>query len=466
MTQRWFRLLAVLLAITLIAAACGDDDDTSTEPADEEEAADEEEPAEEPDPDAPGVFCSQIDDGGEGDLSGETVTILGPETANEAEGFCASLVGVVEATGVAIDYTGTRDATVQTNVSVEAGNLPSDIVMIPQPGRLAGFASEGLLTAVPQETLDGALAGVSDTFLGFGTVDGTAYGVPIKADVKSLVWYSPTAFADAGYEVPTTLDELFALQDQIKADGGIPWCIGIESGDATGWPFTDWMEDLMLRFHGTDVYAQWPTHEIPFDDPQVKEVAEFVGEIWFDNSNVLGGRDAISTTGFRESALPLVDGDCFMHRQASFAGAFFVEAGATLGPDGDVSVFYFPVKEEGDPRVVLGGANIGTAWNEREATLAVFDWMGGPEAANARIVAQGGGYYSPNSDADDALYPSPVDPTVADILLNADAFGFDASDDMPGEANSEFWKSGTDYVSGAIDVDTFLATVEAAWPSE
>ena len=152
MTQRWFRLLAVLFAFTLIAAACGDDDSTTAdepadEPAEDEEPA--EEPAEEPDEDAPGAFCSQISDGGDGEFAGETVTILGPETANEAEGFCASLVGVVDATGVAIDYTGTRDAAVQTNVAVEAGNLPSDIVTIPQPGRLAGFARDGLLTATP-----------------------------------------------------------------------------------------------------------------------------------------------------------------------------------------------------------------------------------------------------------------------------------------------------------------------------
>ena len=479
--SRWRSLLALLFAFALIAAACGDDDDdetatdatetagddeTTTTEAEEEEETTTTEAEAEGDEEEEGVFCAQIAEGGEGDLAGETVTILGPETANEAEGFCASLVGIVDQTGVAIEYTGTRDATTQTNVAVEAGNEPSDIVMIPQPGRLANFAREGLLTPIPQETLDGNLSAVSETFLSFGTVDGTPYGIPAKADIKSLVWYSPTAFADNGYEVPQTLDELIALQETMKANGQVPWCIGIESGDATGWPFTDWMEDLVLRLSGPDVYAQWPTHEIPFDDPAIREAADFVASIWFDDANVLGGRDTIATTGFREAPLPMLDGECMMHRQASFAGAFFVEAGATLGPDGDVSVFYFPTQSDEFGNVVLGGANIATAWNDRPATLAVFDWLGGPEAAEARIVAQGGGYYSPNADADDSLYPSPVDPLVAEILLTADAFGFDASDDMPGDVNLEFWQSGTDFVSGAIDVETFLATVEAAWPEE
>ena len=146
-----------------------------------------------------GELCKKVAEGGEGEFAGETVTILGPETASEAEGFCASLQGVVDATGVAIEYTGTRDATVQANVAVEAGNQPSDIHMIPQPGRLAGYAERGLLTPIPQETLDGSLADVSEVFLGFGTVDGTPYGIPVKADVESFVWYSPSAFADNGY---------------------------------------------------------------------------------------------------------------------------------------------------------------------------------------------------------------------------------------------------------------------------
>ncbi len=500
MKNRWLKLFAALFAFSLLAAACGSSDGgdsaTSDDSASSDDAASddgeedamaeddgdedamaeddgeedamaeddgEEEPVETTAPEGPGEFCSQIAEGGEGDLAGETVTILGPETDNEAEGLCASLVGVVEATGVAIEYNGTRDATTLTNVAVEAGNSPSDIVMIPQPGRIAGFAEQGLLTPIPDDTLNGSLANLSETFLSFGTVGGTAYGIPAKADIKSLVWYSPSAFADSGYEIPTTFDELIALQEQIKTDGGVPWCIGIESGDATGWTFTDWMEDMMLRVHGPEVYAQWPTHEIPFNDDRVKEVAEQVGSIWFDDANVLGGRDSIATTGFRDAPIPMLSGECFMHRQASFAGSFFVEQGASLGPDGDVSAFYFPTINPDFGNVVLGGANIATAWNDRPATLAVFDHIGSAPAAEARIVAQGGGYYSPNGDVDNSLYPSPIDPVIIDILLTADAFGFDASDDMPDAANKEFWQSGTDYVSGSIDVDTFLATVEAAW---
>lgn len=457
MTKHWsIKLLALLFSFTLIAAACGDDDDT-TDPGSEGEGEGEGETA---------SYCSDIAEGGEGDLAGETVTILGPETDNEAEGFCASFVGLVESTGVAIEYSGTRDAVTQANVAVEAGNEPADIVVIPQPGRVQSFAERGVLTPIPQDTLD-SLSGVNDLWFDFSRVDGTVYGVPMKADVKSLVWYSPSTWADAGYEIPETLDELLALQDTMVADGNIPWCIGIGSGDATGWVFTDWMEDMMLRLHGPDVYDQWVAHEIPFDAPEVKEVAEAVGEIWFNEDYVLGGRDSIASTAFKESSWPLVDGECMMHRQASFGGSFFTEIDATIGgDDADVSVFYLP-STEAFGQVVLGGGTIGVGFNERPATLAVLDWAGSAQAAADRVVAQGGGYYSPNADVDSSVYPSEVDPLILDILFNADSFSFDASDLMPGEVGSgEFWRSGTDYVSGSVDVDTFLATTEAAWPSE
>jgi alpha-glucoside transport system substrate-binding protein len=454
MTRHWsIRLLALLFSFTLIAAACGDDDDAAGEG----------------DGDGEGdgtSYCSTIAEGGEGDLAGETVTILGPETDAEAEGFCAGFVGLVESTGVAIEYSGTRDAVTQANVAVEAGNEPADIVMIPQPGRVITFAERGVLTPVPQETLD-ELSGIPQLWWDFATADGTVYGVPTKADVKSLVWYNPSVWADNGYEIPTTWDEMLALQETIKENGQTPWCIGIESGDATGWTFTDWMEDVMLRINGPEVYDQWVNHEIPFDDPQVKAVAEAIGDIWFEEGNVLGGRDAIATTGFKESSLPLIDGDCMMHRQASFAGSFFVEAGSTIGDESaDISVFYLPPASDEFGNVVLSAGVIATAFNDRPATLAVLADAGGADNNAARVTAQGGGYYSPNADVPTDVYPSAADALILDVLFTADAVRFDASDLMPGEVGAgEFWRSGTDYVSGSIDVDTFLETTEAAWPS-
>ena len=153
--------------------------------------------------------------------------------------------------------------------------------------------------------------------------EGKVYAAPMSISVKSLVWYPKKAFEAAGYKVPKTQEELLALTDQIKADGTTPWCVGIEAEAATGWPATDWMEDYVLRFGGAESYDKWVKHEIPFNDPVVKQAADEIGKIWFTEGNVLGGRKAIASTNFATAGNPMFENPpgCFLHRQASFLAA-------------------------------------------------------------------------------------------------------------------------------------------------
>ncbi len=505
--RRMWLMLGALLAFSLVAANCGDDDDnaaddetavasdttTTAAPADMDDDGDDGEhmdddgdhgdDGEHMDDDGDhGDDGEHMDDDGDHgddgehmdsdgdmdmgmDLSGTTVEILGPETGQEGEGFLAAFEPFEERTGIDVQYSGTRDATTELNLALEAGE-PPDIVIIPQPGRIVQFGEEGDAVAIPQEVLDN-IAGSYDPFwFDLASAGGNVYGVPNKGDVKSLVWYSPSVFAENGYAIPQTFDELGALVEQIKANGQTPWCVGIESGDATGWVFTDWMEDMMLRLHGPDVYDQWVSNEIPFDDPRVIEVAEFIGSLWFTEGNVLGGRDLIASTGFREAALPLLSGDCVLHRQANFAGAFFTEEGATLGPDGDVNVFYLPTITDEFGTVVLGAGTHAVAFTDKPETMAVLEYIGTAEYADTRIMARKGGFLSPNRDHDTSLYESDFDRGLAEILVSADPFRFDASDLMPGEVGAgEFWRSGTDYVSGAKTAAEFAEDVQDAWPS-
>ena len=399
-------------------------------------------------------------------LAGSVVTILGPETGSEAEGFLAGFEPLRERTGIVVRYSGTRDATTELNLAVEAGD-PPDIVIIPQPGRIKQFGESGDAVALPQSMLDNIGGSYDPFWFDLASTGGNVYGVPNKGDVKSLVWYSPQGFADNGYEIPQTWAELEALMEQMKSDGNTPWCVGIESGAATGWAFTDWMEDLMLRLHGPDVYDQWVNHEIPFNDARVIAVAEFVGNIWFTEGNVSGGRDLISQRSFREMAAAHLNGECMMHRQANFAGAHYLEAGASsLGPDGDVNVFYLPTISDEFGTVVLGAGTHAVAFTDKPETLVVLEYIGTAEYANARIESDKGGFLSPNRDHDTSLYSSSFDRGLAEILVSANPFRFDASDLMPGEVGAgEFWRSGTDFVSGSKTAEEFAEDVEDAWPS-
>ncbi|MEQ8719353.1 MAG: ABC transporter substrate-binding protein [Acidimicrobiales bacterium] len=458
-----WKLIAVFLALALVAAACGDDDD-DTASGDDGTAADDggdEEPA-------PAVPATPIDQRFvDMDFSGLTLNVLTPETASEASGFFQGLLPFIEATGVGINLNSTRDATTVLNLALEGGD-PPDIVAIPQPGRLIEFCTNGDAIAIPDDVLARLQPQFTDAWWALGaSEDGSTFcGIPEKADTKSLVWYNTALFADNGWEVPTTWAEMETLIEDVTAEGIAPFCIGIESSDATGWPFTDWMEDFMLRLHGPEVYDQWVSHEIPFNDPRVLEVAEFIGDIWFTEGNVFGGRANIATTNFRDVAVPHINGECAMHRQASFAGAFYTENGATIGPDGDVSVFYLPPvgDEYGTP--VLSAGVLFAAFNDKPETVAMLEFLGTTTHQEARFIAQGGGYFSPNLEFNNALL-APIEIEILDILFGGSAVRFDGSDNMPGEVGSgSFWREGTDYVSGVITAQEFVDNVEDSWPSQ
>jgi alpha-glucoside transport system substrate-binding protein len=402
------------------------------------------------------------------DIKGKTVTMLGPETASEADGLTAAFASWQQKTGAKLEYSGTRDAETQIRTAAEAGGsaLP-DIFMAPQPGLVKDLATK--ISPVSATVASTVKENFDPYLVGLATINGKLLGVPAKADLKSLVWYSPSVFKSKGYAVPTTWAELTALADKMKADGISPWCIGIESGEATGWPLTDWMEDLMLRMHGPDVYDKWVGHQIPFNDPMVKDVADTVGQIWFGDGNVLGGRESIVSTGFATAGNPILDGTCGMHRQGNFYGANFLTAkpDVKFGADGDVNVFYLPTINSSFGNVTLTGGIYAVAFNDKPETQSAMAFLASADFANARAKAQQSGFLSPNKKIDVNSYGNPLDKQLASILLKASPVRFDGSDAMPASVGAgTFWKEGTNWVSGAEDTDTFLNNVEASWPKQ
>ena len=86
------------------------------------------------------------------------------------------------------------------------------------------------------------------------------------------------------------------------ADGDTPWCVGIESGAATGWPATDWTEDMMLRTTSLENYDKWVKGELKFASPEVKKAIETFAKIWNNDKYVYGGKATIVTTSVRRCA--------------------------------------------------------------------------------------------------------------------------------------------------------------------
>ncbi len=404
------------------------------------------------------------------DLAGTKVTVFGPESSDEEAGALQDALDVFAAeTGIEIVYTGARDFSDQINAQAAGGN-PPDIAVFPQPGKLADFARQGLILPLPDDVNAATQANWPAAWNAFGNVDGTQYGIPNKADLKSLVWYNVQGFADGGYEIPQTWDELKALTNQMIADGVTPWCVGIESGPATGWPFTDWVEDLTLRFEGPDFYDQWVNHEIPFNTPEMEKIWNEILDLWNTPGAVFAAGGSIAATPFGDNGVPLVEGDCMMHRQASFFAAFLPE-GTTTGPDGQVNTFYFPAVDP-NTKPVLGAGTLVAAFRDAPEVWAVMKYFSSPEYATnrqkAQAVRKGGGlsgFLSAANGQDMSAY-QPLEQGFIDILLTADVVRFDGSDLMPAAVGAgTFWTEATAVVNGDETVKEALDNIEASWPS-
>ena len=232
---------------------------------------------------------------GGGSLEGEEVTITGALIGSDQDGFRAAFEPFMEETGIVVSYQGSDNFEQEIQIQMESGDTP-DFALWPQPGAVVDAANRGYLT--PLADLDIDLEEYQNNFssylVGLGTVDGVIYGGANAANLKSIVWYQPAEFEARGYSVPTTWDDMIALADQIVADGMNPFCFGMYSNGASGWLATDWMEDIMLRTgNGVESYDQWVNHEIPFNDPIVKNAATLLSQIMHTDGYVVGGTDAI-----------------------------------------------------------------------------------------------------------------------------------------------------------------------------
>ena len=478
-----FTILSLLLALALVLVACGGgaQDATPTEaPAEAaptEEAAPEatEAPAEETTTEEmPADMAFPMMSGGaleaamNGDYAGTVVTVDGPFADADTVKFEQSVAAFEEATGIDVQYIGGKEFEGSIGVRVEAGDAP-DIADFPQPGLLATFARQGYVVDVSTFLSDEWLAQqYNPSWLDMGQIEGPdgviTAGVWHRFNGKSLVWYPKAAFDAAGYEVPETWDDLLALTQQIADDGDPAWCIGIGSGAATGWPATDWTEETVLRTTSLENYDAWVRGELPFDSPEIRTAIEAWSEIWFNPDYVYGGTNGIVSTNFGDSPAPMFEDPpgCWLHKQGNFITGFFPE-GAQAGVDYDF--FYLPPIDEQYGRPFLVAGDIMSMFNDRPEVRALMEYFTTPESASGWLET--GGALAAHQTATPDMYGVDLERGIAELVSQATSFRFDGSDLMPGEVGGgSFWKGMTDYVSGAADLDTVLAEIDASWPAQ
>ncbi|UWS00996.1 ABC transporter substrate-binding protein [Phaeobacter inhibens] len=401
------------------------------------------------------------------DLSGEQVTVFGPWLGPDQEVVEKVLAYFAEATGADVRYTGSDSFEQQIVVDAEAGSAPN-VAVFPQPGLVSDMAARGFIAPLGSETADWVRENYAagDSWVDLSTFTGPdgnedVFGLFYKVDVKSLVWYVPETFEDFGYDIPQSMEELKTLTDQMVADGNTPWCIGLGSGGATGWPATDWVEDMMLRTQEPGVYDQWVSNDIPFTDPRVVNAIEEFGYFARNDDYVSGGAGAVASTDFRDSPKGLFASppQCLMHRQASFIPAFFPE-GTEVGLDADF--FYFPAyaeKDLGSP--VLGAGTLWSITNDSKGARALMEFLKSPIGHEVWMAQQG--FLTPHKGVNTDLYATDTLKKMGEILLSADTFRFDASDLMPGGVGAgSFWTGMVGY-AGGTPAEEVAAEIQSSW---
>jgi alpha-glucoside transport system substrate-binding protein len=448
----FWSILTMLLAASMLITACGGG------------AAPTEAPAAMPEVSFDVMPGGALEAAIKGEYKGKTVTVDGAFEGNDPDGvkFADSMKAFEDATGITVNYIGSKEFEGSIAVRVDAGDAP-DVVDFPQPGLFANFARKGNIVPVTDFISDEWLSKqYNQGWREFNTVDGKEYGVMHRYSGKSLVWYPKKAWDAAGYKVPQTWDELLALTQQIADDGDTAWCIGIESGAATGWPATDWTEDMMLRTTSLQNYDDWVAGKLPFDSPEVKNAIETWSKIWFNDAYVYGGRSSIISTNFGDAPKPMFEDPpkCWLHRQANFITSFFPE-GVQYGVDYDF--FYLPQVDPqyGKPFLVAG--DLIAMFNDRPEVRALMEYFTTPNSASGWL--QGGGAIAAQQTATKDMYGSELDWNISQLVAGATSFRFDGSDLMPGEVGAgSFWEHITSYVAGSEDLDTAMKAIDASWP--
>lgn len=407
-----------------------------------------------------------------GDKSGgtakTTVSIMFGFGGDQTQGFRDSLDPWAKTNNIKINYIQASSFDTQIRAAVAGNNAP-DIALFPQPGLLKDLQKQGKLQPL-DSVLDMAKlqASIVPGFLDAAAVDGKHYGIPVSMNIKSLVFYNKPAFTAAGYKIPTTIDELMALTDKIKASGTAPWCIGLESGAATGWPGTDWIEELVLKQAGPDVYDKWVNHEVKFEDPAIKAAFDTYAKIALTKGNVFGGSRSIVSTAFGTAANPMFTKPpgCFLHKQGNFVTQKgFLSEAIRANIDANLGVFPFP---KGQFDTVEGGGDLAGLFTKGDAnvTKVLKEITEDPTFGGVWAGPSDRGFLSPHKDFDVSKYGNETTKGIAKIAYTATGIRFDGSDSMPAAVGAgSFWKGMVAFTSGQQDEAATLKKIDESWPT-
>lgn len=406
--------------------------------------------------------------GGSGSSSNSTtVTIWSSIDPLVQKGLSQKLEAELKAQGskITIDWQTVQNINQLIITKMQSGGQP-DIAFVPQPGVVKQMLNVGKVYPMNNVVdMNGLKSSMIPGATDFAMEGSDLDGLIVSMNVKGLVFTNKVAFKKAGYKAPKTMAELESLVNQIKASGTAPWCFGISSPPATGWPATDWLETLLLKYSGTSVYNDWVAGKVKFNSPQVLQAANEFDKLLLTDGNTYGGRSSIATTNFQTTGTPMVANPpkCYLYEQGSFASAFFPKS-VEANLDKTLGVFGVPPVTAGGDNPVEVGGDIMTMLNDSANTQTVVKLLSQTQIGESLVP--GDSFISPHKDFPLKLYPNNLTRTMASIAYNASATAYDASDQMPAAVGSgTFWSEMTNWIAGKEDLPTAMKNIDASYPA-
>jgi alpha-glucoside transport system substrate-binding protein len=390
-----------------------------------------------------------------------TVTIFGGYSAGDAAAFQDELnIAFPASSGIKVKYTSLASFDTDITTKIKAGQAP-DIAMWPQPGGL--IAQKAKLVSLDKVLGAQGFAAVKKTLVpGFELLgkasDGKTYGLPVSANLKSIVFYNPAVFKANGWTVPTTQAQLETLQDKIKASGkAFPWCAGTESGGATGWSLTDWMEELVLKTAGVSVYNDWWKGKVKWTDARIVKAGNLLKDTLLADGQTQGGGAGVTSRFFGLATTQglfkdkKTDGACAMLKQGSFITGFFpddIQAELKAKNYSHVGVFAYPGTAN-----LLGGGDTAGVFRTNPAVAKVAAYIMSDKMGTKGYASKASGFLSPHKTFNPAYFGDPLSKQFTTMFAKAKGFGFDGSDQAPPKVNQTEWSELTNWFAGKITMD-------------
>ena len=271
------------------------------------------------------------------------------------------------------------------------------------------------------------------------------------------------------------------------ADGETPWCFSFKSGfPFDGWPGTNLLESLVLRYAGTDAYDAWVAGDLASTSPDIAEAGRYANSLIFGDGFVRNGSASITSNEFPVDLLFLLNRDsestatapqCWFVHQADFLFQT-VPPGNEVGVD--LGAFVLPPVNVGDDVPVKAAVSTASGLSDRPEVRVFLEFLASPEFGSTWAAQPESGFLSTNRRFDSSAFGLAGDPNadirrdgqqaLADAIERGTLRG-DGSDLMPPEIGGiteagepgAFYQGMVDWANGVRSLDQVFVALDTAW---